>query len=111
MSEQAFKESKSNLAFSQSLVEQMRQKEQMDMAQQPEMPMEETVVQEPAGVPQEEVQEEVQEEKTIVQTIKDTMAPFMEKITDMISKKEEEPKEAVLKVEGTMEPKEKPNED
>lgn len=112
MSEQQFKEAKGNLAFSQTLVDQMRQRNQVEAPmmmpqEEPEMEMKEEVVEEAEPFEGEETpEEEVKEEKSIVDTIKETIAPFMERIEGLFKKKEEEPKEVEIKIDGEMKPKE-----
>lgn len=110
MSEQQFKEAKGNLAFSQTLVDQMRQRNQTEtpmMPQEPEMEVKEEVVEEAEPFEGEETpEEEAKEEKSIVDTIKETIAPFMERIEGLFKKKEEEPKEVEIKIDGEMKPKE-----
>jgi hypothetical protein len=105
--EKKFKESKRDLAFSQQLLEQrsqqdmVAQQQQMgevpeEASQQPEIPPEQ-----PQEAP---MQEEAQEEKGVVQGVlegvKGMLSDFMEKLT----KKEEEPQSAVLKINAEVEP-------
>lgn len=107
MPKSGLESAKSNLAFSQNLLDQMRQKqmaeEQMNMMGG-EMSAEEPVIEEEVveETPQQEVQEEAQEEKTIVDTIKETIAPYMEKIQGLLAKKEEGPQEVEIKIDGEM---------
>ena len=105
MSEDRFKEAKSQLAYSQQLVDQMRQQEMpQEEPMDEQAPTESAPAVEEAQQPLEEAP--VQEEPGLVQTIKDTLTPFMDKITDLLSKKEEEPKEVTVKMDGELTPKE-----
>lgn len=112
MSEKSFKQAKSSLAFSQSLVDQMRQPQMAPMAAEGGMPQE--APQSPEMAPQEEMMPEAmpqeQEEKSVVESVVEAIKPMFDDIKEMFSKKEDEPKEAVLKVEGTLEPGEKKDE-
>lgn len=105
MSEQRFKEAKSNLAFSQSLVDRMKQ------SQMPQQPAPDTSTPAPQDAapqvpqPQEVAPTPQPPDQGIVQTIKDTIAPFMDKITNLLTKQSEETKQVELKIDGEMTPK------
>lgn len=108
-SDDKFRAAKKDLAYSYSLMEKNRPQPGMpqEMAQQsPEMAGEAPVEEVPnTGNPGvEEVVPEIPEEKGMVESI---ITGVVDAIKPMFEKKEEEPKEAVLKVEGTLEPKEK----
>jgi len=119
MSEKDFLFAKGNLAYSQNLRDQlnrpqmggemmpsMEQEQPQELPQEPEMapeqPIEEEVVETPA---------EPQEEQGIVQKVVEAITPMFESLKEAFAAKKEEPTEAVLKVEGTLEPKEEEKED
>ena len=102
MSEKAFKEAKGQLAYSQSLVDRIKQEK---MAQpSPYMGEEEMT---PQDMPQEEageVEEEVDEKKGIVEAVKEAVQPMFDKVMGAFAAKDE-PKEVELKIDGEMKPK------
>lgn len=59
---------------------------------------------------QQELSGESSEQKGFIEGVKEVVQPMFEELKSLFTKKEEEPKEAVLKVEGVMEPKEKEEE-
>ncbi len=106
MSERAFTEAKSDLAFSQ----QLRDKKNMAQPQagmggpedmQP--PIDE--MQENGVTPP--VEKPVEEEKTgIINAVKEVVQPMFDQIKSLLTKKDEKPKEVEIKIEGEMKPKE-----
>lgn len=109
MSEQKFQEAKSNLAFSQNILDRMRQQQQMEQ-QMPMMPQQggEMMMEEPM---QEKVAEETRvaeetESKGIIQGVVDAIKPMFDKLM----KKEDDEKKVEIKIDGTMEPKEESKE-
>ncbi len=100
MSEQAFKDARGQLAFSQGLVDKMKQGQPSDMGQQ--QPMQNSVpVQEEAPTEQPE---------DIKNTITETLKPFMEKIESLVSKEDEKVRQVEIKLDGEMKPSEEVSE-
>lgn len=114
MSEKAFKEAKSDLAFSQRLRDELFAQQQqpqgapVEEETTPKSPVEPENGSETAPErPQEEpMQEEVAEEKGIVESVIEAIKPMFDDIKEMFTKKEEEPKEVELKIGAEMAPKE-----
>lgn len=106
MSEKKFHEAKGNLAFSQSLIDRLRAPQlpqQTPVAtSQTEVPQQ-VPVEAPQG-PQNAPEQPQQEESGIIKAVKDILAPIVKKVEDLLSKKDE-PKETVLKIDATAEPK------
>lgn len=104
MSQEKFNEAKNSLAFSQTLMGQMGgQPGQEDMVQQGDISGDEQ-----PQMPPEQAQPPVESspQAGIEEAVQKAMDPYMKKIEELLTKKSEEPQEAVLKVEGTLEPKE-----
>ena len=103
MSEQQFKQAKSALAFSQSLLDRTRMGQQGDMGQG--MPPEAPVEAEEAPT-ETETPQEAPEQKSLVQTIQEAVQPMIDEVKALFSKKDEEPQEVEIKIDGEMSSKE-----
>lgn len=91
MSETEFKKAKSELAFSQQLVDQMRaQKGAAPMAEEAPEEAPEPMVEEVQEAPQEEVQEEAQEQRGILDAVKETVQAGIDQIKSLLKGKESE---------------------
>ena len=96
MSEQQFKDAKSALAFSQSLLDRSRMG-QMEQGMPSEAPVE---------VQETPVESEAPEQKSLVQTIQEAVQPMIDEVKALFSKKDEEPQEVEIKIDGEMSSKE-----
>lgn len=109
MNDKNFQTAKSSLAFSQGLVDRMRQQQMADMQMNTpmqDMPQEQTQPQEDTNTENTEPQvEEKTETKTIMETVKEAIAPIMEKLDSLISKSDKQ-KDVEIKIDGEMKPKE-----
>lgn len=107
-----FQDSRRTLAFSTGLLEQLRPQPQMaEMA--PEAPMDEGMPEEQpveAEMAQEAPVEPQEQEKGFVDLIQEAVAPMFDKLTSLITKKEEEPKDAKITLDATVEPKKEDDE-
>lgn len=117
MSEQDFKQARQSLALSASILDKMRAQ---NMAQQSpvmgQMPqqMQEEPQDSPEMVPEQPMQEEApapeEAQKGVVESVVEAIKPYFEDIKEMFVKKEEEPKDAVLKIDATVEESEEKKE-
>ena len=113
MSEEKFKQAKTGLQFSQSIVDKLRGEQ---MAQQsPEMAMggeevpmaeEEAIEEVPEETPMEEPEEQKNLVQGVVEGVKETIMPMFESLKEAFTAKEEDPKEVEIKIDGEMKPKE-----
>lgn len=112
MSVEKFKAAKKDLQYSYDLMEQFRPQPQMaEMA--PEAPMDEGMPEEQpveAEMAQEAPVEPQEQEKGFVDLIQEAVAPMFDKLTSLITKKEEEPKDAKITLDATVEPKKEDDE-
>ena len=101
MSEQKFKESRSELAFSQQLVDQLRQQNMPQQGQEmPEEPMgDETLMEEATEAPAKEPKEE---QGGIIEAVKSAVQPMIDEVKALFTKKQE----VEIKIDGEMRPKE-----
>lgn len=111
MSEEKFKEAHGDLALSQRLVDEMRMSqgiasEGSTMPQDESSPETEETPQDASFAEKEPITEESPEMSMVEQTIKDTMEPYMEEIKGLVEKKDDEPQEVEIKIDGEMKPKE-----
>ena len=97
MSEQNFKEARGNLSMSQKLIEELR-------GQHPQIQNnsnDQEVSQDLPGTVTASQQDSTQASNQLTEAVKAAMEPYMKQIEELIVN----PKEAVLKVEGSLEPK------
>lgn len=108
MSEQLFKEAKSQLAMSQGLRDRLmkqqmaQQGQEMPMEKMPmEEPMDEVAQSNPPFEGAETPQEEQMEQKGIIQAVTDAVKPMIDEVKALFTKKDE-PQEVEIKIDGEM---------
>lgn len=102
MSTKDFQEAKKGLSYSQSLVDKLNMQQMAEQQGQMDTPMEQPMEE----TPEQEGQDMQDMAELVKEQVDAAIAPYMEEIKNLISKKDGEPKEVEVKIEGEMRPKE-----